>query len=60
MTPQERYTAELTGMVTEQQFKDGWHICPEWDGMCIHKDSPEYDACLCGLEWEKFDSAIGF
>lgn len=58
MTPQERHTAEKTGMVTAEQFKDGWHICA--NGMCIHKDSPEYDACECGLEWPKFDSDLGF
>lgn len=58
MTASELFHAEKTGMVTAEQFKDGWHICT--DGMCIHKDSPEYDECLCGLEWPKYDSAMGF
>lgn len=23
------------------------HYCPDWDGMAIHQDSPEFAACTC-------------
>ena len=50
MTPQratalERGQAELT---TEEKA-EGWHFCNEWDGMLVHPDSPEAEACDCPL-----------
>lgn len=32
------------------QGKTGVHLCPEWDYMAIHDDSPEFEACLCSKE----------
>lgn len=29
------------------------HSCPDWDGMVIDEDSPEFDACLCYKNQEK-------
>lgn len=23
------------------------HYCREWDGLVIHEESPEFEACLC-------------
>ena len=25
----------------------GIHFCPDWDGLPICEDSPEWDACTC-------------
>ncbi len=26
------------------------HFCPDWDYMAIDENSPEFDACSCGLQ----------
>lgn len=25
------------------------HYCPDWDYLCIHDDTPEFDACRCDI-----------
>lgn len=49
MTRKEHYVLERDpeAKLTEEQLKDGWHFCNEWDGMLIHITQPEYEACLC-------------
>lgn len=33
--------------LTEEELKEGWHFCREWDGMLVGPDMPEMKACLC-------------
>lgn len=35
------------GNLTPEELKQGWHFCPEWDGLLIHPDMPESRACTC-------------
>ncbi|MAD98767.1 MAG: hypothetical protein CMB99_15695 [Flavobacteriaceae bacterium] len=30
-----------------KQGKKKAHLCPDWDYMAIHEDSPEFECCLC-------------
>ena len=32
------------------QGKPKAHLCPDWDFMAIHADTPEFECCTC--EWE--------
>lgn len=34
---------ELTG----EELKEGWHFCPDWDGLLIGPGMMEVDYCLC-------------
>lgn len=46
----QRYAALVTDVtlaLTEEELKDGWHFCPEWDGMLIHPTMAEAECCLC-------------
>ena len=36
-----------TQSLTQQNIRDGYHLCPNWDGLLIHKDEPEADTCTC-------------
>lgn len=36
--------------LTPEEIASGWHFCPDWDGMLIHKLNPEFEACNCTLE----------
>jgi hypothetical protein len=46
--------AENDGInLTADEIEAGWHWCEEWDGLLIHVDDVEFDACGCS--WmEKF------
>lgn len=34
--------------LTEEEVKEGWHYCPDWDAMLIGPSMPEeMKACLC-------------
>lgn len=35
------------GKLTKEEIKQGWHFCPDWDFMLIHRDWPEYHSCTC-------------
>ena len=35
--------------LTEREIADGWHFCPEWDGLLIGPGMDEWDDCPCGL-----------
>lgn len=39
--------------LTPEEIADGWHFCPDWDGMLIHTLDIEYEACCC--ERKKID-----
>jgi len=46
--------AENDGInLTAEEVEAGWHWCEEWDGLLIHVDDVEFEACGCS--WmEKF------
>lgn len=35
--------------LTEQEINDGWHFCPEWDGLLVNSNDEEGEgaACIC-------------
>lgn len=33
--------------LTEQEIKDGWHFCVEWDGLLIGPCMGELECCSC-------------
>ncbi len=35
--------------LTKEELEDGWHFCPDWDDMLIHKEWPEIESCTCKL-----------
>jgi hypothetical protein len=36
-----------TEPLTEQELKEGWHFCPEWDGLLMHRViTPEDCSCF--------------
>lgn len=42
---------EVESSLTEEEYKAGWHFCwSEWDGLLIHKDDPEMEACSCNIK----------
>lgn len=49
MTKQRYYqlAQSLTLNLTAEEFDAGWHFCPDWDGMLIHKTDGEMDGCTC-------------
>jgi hypothetical protein len=49
MTPQRRAAVERGAPLTDAEKAAGWHFCNEWDGMCLHPDSPEAQVCGCPL-----------
>ena len=50
--PVERYDflMEATGpcvRLTEEEMKQGWHFCGDWDDLLIHVDGVEFNHCHC-------------
>jgi hypothetical protein len=40
--------AENDGInLTAEEVEAGWHWCDEWDGLLIHVDDVEFEACRC-------------
>lgn len=36
--------------LTPDEIADGWHFCPEWDGLLIGPGMDEFDHfCPCGI-----------
>lgn len=33
--------------LTKEEIADGWHFCYDFDGLLIHKKSPEFNYCTC-------------
>ena len=33
----------------EEEIKDGWHFCTEWDFMLIHNSLEEFYCCNCNV-----------
>lgn len=36
--------------LTEEEIKEGWHFCQDWDGLLIHTSWKEYECCHCVFE----------
>ena len=48
----ERYKCLMKGTgpcirLSENEMKEGWHFCSEWDDLLIHPDSAEFQFCSC-------------
>lgn len=48
----ERYKCLMEGTgpcirLSEDEMKEGWHFCAEWDDLLIHADSDEFQFCKC-------------
>lgn len=48
MTP-ERYSLIDGGWIklTQEELREGWHFCHEWDQMLVGPAMPEWESCLC-------------
>jgi hypothetical protein len=33
--------------LTDEEVKEGWHWCRDWDGMLVGPGMPEVDCCTC-------------
>lgn len=33
--------------LTDKEMVEGWHFCPEWDGLLVGPGMDEMDVCLC-------------
>lgn len=42
--------------LTSAERAEGWHFCPEWDGLLIGPDDPEWSCCLCNEDGLNGDS----
>jgi hypothetical protein len=51
MTPERWLELERdqNSRVTHGEIADGWHFCPEWDGLLIGPEMGEFQCCLCDM-----------
>jgi len=35
------------GTLTEEEVKEGWHFCPDWDYMLINSNDAYGESCTC-------------
>lgn len=51
MTPKRAHELEtnMDAQLTPEELAEGWHFCPDWDGMLVNRfdDEGEGSACLC-------------
>lgn len=33
--------------LTEEEMKEGWHFCADWDYLLVGVEMPEYKYCTC-------------
>ena len=33
--------------LTAEESEAGWHFCPDWDYLLIHRSDPEIEGCTC-------------
>jgi hypothetical protein len=33
--------------LTAEEKRDGWHFCPDWDGLLVGPEMDEYESCRC-------------
>ncbi len=36
--------------LTKEEIVQGFHFCPDWDGMLVEPGAPEFGCCLCGIK----------
>jgi hypothetical protein len=55
MTPERRKELEMNieSELTEEEVREGWVFCCEWDGLLIHKSDKEAECCYCLKERER-------
>lgn len=55
MTKQRYRELELNGnlSLTQEEVKDGWHFCNDFDGMLMNKKWPAYELCTCFYKQQK-------
>lgn len=42
------FEIELKGAsLTQEEKEDGWHFCPDWDGLLTGPEMDEIEHCLC-------------
>lgn len=41
---------DLTQNLTQEEFLQGYHFCPDWDFLLVGPEDPEAQACTC--RWE--------
>ncbi len=46
---------DLNERLTQQEIEEGWHFCPDWDGLLIHESHPEFECCTCNGKDPKYD-----
>jgi hypothetical protein len=34
---------------TDHELNQGYHACPEWDGLVIGPEDPEFECCECNI-----------
>lgn len=45
--------------LTPDELLEGWHFCPDCDGLLINPTMAEYQHCTCESEWtERLASAL--
>lgn len=48
MTPKRWIKVNRTGEgLTEEEIKEGWHFCPDWDFLLVGPNMPEIQGCVC-------------
>lgn len=35
--------------LSDEEIAEGWHWCPEWDGLLVGPGMPEMESCVCQL-----------
>lgn len=41
--------------LTEAEIAEGWHFCPEWDGLLVGREMGEWSYCTCRRVKTAFD-----
>lgn len=36
--------------LSESELDQGWHFCPDWDGLLVGPEMGEYEYCTCRNE----------
>ena len=48
MTPERMKELESNqDVISEEEWEDGWHFCPEWDGMLVNSNDKEGEGSCC-------------
>lgn len=35
--------------LSEEEISEGWHWCPDWDGLLVGPGMPEQNGCQCNI-----------